>query len=105
MSDTQRRDKRPIFYHCNNHGDWDATRESGCPRCVSEMRRELAAVKAERDALRVDADRLTWLDQQRQDIVDCDSYGDPVLIAHGWGIQEQAMDIRTAIDAARKEGE
>ena len=28
-------------YACDAHGDWDANAESGCPRCVAEMRNEI----------------------------------------------------------------
>ena len=60
--------------------------------------------EAERDALRRDAERLDWLDAQRQDEVDWNGHPEvePVLRYCYWQIQAEAMDIRSAIDEAMK---
>lgn len=35
-----------IEYECRTHGRWFADTESGCPRCVAEMRAELTELRA-----------------------------------------------------------
>lgn len=56
-------------------------------------------LRAENERLRQDKRRLDWLQQQREDIVQPTMpYGEPDLIACGWGVQAQAMCVREAID-------
>lgn len=40
-----------IPYSCAVHGNWDASRESGCPQCVAAMRRQLGRYRMEVDTL------------------------------------------------------
>lgn len=69
--------------------------EKSLNEVYDKMRAELTALRANAGE---DSRRLDWLDAQRQDIVQRDSNGDPELLGYGWGLQEQANDVRTAID-------
>lgn len=40
--------KAAVYFECPDHGAYDPVREAGCPTCVVEMRREIAALKADK---------------------------------------------------------
>jgi hypothetical protein len=52
--------KRPfVLMSCTEHGPWDQMRESGCPMCVFEMRRDLSA--ADERAAAFERAKKAWL--------------------------------------------
>lgn len=85
-------------YHCHTHGWWDAARESGCPTCVVELRRELSA--ARRDAERFPrfyVERFEWaMNKMGFD------KADPHVMGELWcSIYQEAKAYLAALDSAR----
>lgn len=61
-----------------------------------------ASRQAENEALRRDAERLSWLDDQYTPVTEQRSLSAPEgdLVAYRWTVEDQSASVREAIDAA-----
>lgn len=49
LRDRNEQGPREVRYECDQHGIWNALRESGCPRCVEYLRKQREEIIAALD--------------------------------------------------------
>ena len=84
----------PYAYHCDEHGWWDAKRESGCPSCVVDARLKIALLERRCAKLEKDAARYKWV---RANMEECETLFKEWLSQPAY--EEAARALDTTADA------